>query len=166
MFRLLEKFHHHGSYGICCHLLYSIALQRSWYHRSLCCSHAEAASLYHWEVLWVCRLYNTDGRRLKVWDRLIHDGTTRRRLPHKQYEYVGGTTTIASDEMGYNQCVTNKNCTEPPPGSWIVDPPLHTLHRVTLERYQKQWPLDFYSSLRLQTQTTNQTLRCAKKSLR
>lgn len=43
----------------------------------------------------------------------------------------------------------------------MVDPPMESLHRITLDRYRQTCPLEFYSAIRPNTETVSQTLRCA-----
>lgn len=108
------------------------------------------------------RLYNTEARRGKVWARLVADGTARHCKPHRQYDFVEGTTAPATlVRNGYGQGVP-VSTTVIPSGllaDRVLDPPLATLHPTTLERYRREEPQAFYSAIRPKTQTMTQTLR-------
>ena len=85
---------------------------------------------------------------------------TRQQLPTKQYSFWNGHGPQASEGGGYAQNVTFKQLTRPPTDAKpMVDPPVESLHRITLDRYRQKFPLEFYAAIRPQTETVSQTMR-------
>eukprot|EP00892_Ulva_mutabilis_P012336 jgi/Ulvmu1/9475/UM052_0044.1 len=106
------------------------------------------------------RIYNTPSRQKPVWQRLEADAVTRRNLPTKQYSFWSGHGSENNEGGGYSQSVSFKQLTRPPPGAKeMVDPPVDSLHRITLDRYRQKFPLEFYAAIRPKTETVSQTLR-------
>lgn len=110
----------------------------------------------------LCRMYNTYTRRAPVWQRLVADARVRHSVPRHQYSFWAGHGPGNKEEVGYKQCVVEREVTVPPPGSEMIDPPASKLHRLALERYRKHFPTEFYTAIRPHTSTMNQTLRCMR----
>jgi hypothetical protein len=118
---------------------------------SFLCYRAECSHLH--------RMYNTQSRREDVWKRLEADAKYRKQIPSQQYSFWCGHGLGARIPVGYTQSVMEQNLTIPPEGFEMVDKPAERLHRLTLERYRKHIPLEFYAAIRPATTTINQTLR-------
>lgn len=108
-------------------------------------------------------MYNTKSRRAPVWKRLNSDAWARQAVPCHQYSFWAGHGPGAKETVGYTQSVADRQISMPPKGSEMLDPPASRLHRLTLERYRKHFPSEFYAAIRPHTSTTNQTLRCTSK---
>lgn len=113
---------------------------------------------------WTCRMHNTKSRRGPVWKRLEADAWARQGVPCHQYSFWAGHGPGAKETVGYTQAVADRHISMPPKGFEMIDPPASRLHRLTLERYRKHFPSEFYASIRPHTSTTNQTLRCTPES--
>lgn len=119
------------------------------------------ASVLDCHNLAIYRIYNTPARQKPVWQRLEADAVTRQQLPTKQYSFWNGHGPHAAEGGGYAQNVTFRKLTQPNPGAQrMEDPPVESLHRITLDRYRQKFPLEFYSAIRPHTETVSQTLRC------
>lgn len=105
------------------------------------------------------RMHNTKSRRGPVWKRLEADAWARQGVPCHQYSFWAGHGPGAKETVGYTQAVADRHISMPPKGFEMIDPPASRLHRLTLERYRKHFPSEFYASIRPHTSTTNQTLR-------
>ena len=107
------------------------------------------------------RVYHTAARDANVWQRLAADTATRKALPSKQYAFVEGSTVGMSGPEGWAQSVVARAVTQPPAA--MLDPPLDSWHHTKLEQCRRQQPLQFYSTIRPQTRTVTQTMRCASR---
>lgn len=111
------------------------------------------------------KIYDADHQRSShVWNRLVADATVRQTISANNTrpptEYFGkGIPEDTSSSGGFvqNNHATNKLTR----GQQVkyVEPSVDTLHDITAKSYKKQFPMDFMTAVRPDTETVNQTLR-------